>query len=234
MSYCVNCGVELHPTAKSCPLCGTEVLNPRQKEEPKIPTPFSQVEEILPTINRRSLGWLITALLLMPNIVCSIINLLYYKGTFWSIFVIGATMVIWVEIALPLFMKKSHPILGTFLTGVSASLYILLIAIIINGPEWFLHLALPISVLVNILSVISAIVYVKKKPGILVMTAVVLTMVSILVVGIEIFVDLYLYNNIHLIWSLITAASLMSFVILIIVIRRNVRLREELRKKLHV
>ena len=33
MSYCVNCGVELNPAASCCPLCGTPVLNPRQKAD---------------------------------------------------------------------------------------------------------------------------------------------------------------------------------------------------------
>ena len=30
MSYCVNCGVELAPSEKNCPLCGTPVINPPQ------------------------------------------------------------------------------------------------------------------------------------------------------------------------------------------------------------
>ena len=32
MSYCVNCGVELDHTLKSCPLCETPVINPRDIE----------------------------------------------------------------------------------------------------------------------------------------------------------------------------------------------------------
>ena len=28
MSYCVNCGVELDPSAGICPLCHTPVVNP--------------------------------------------------------------------------------------------------------------------------------------------------------------------------------------------------------------
>ena len=28
MSYCVNCGVELGPGARECPLCRTPVVNP--------------------------------------------------------------------------------------------------------------------------------------------------------------------------------------------------------------
>ena len=30
MSYCVHCGVELAPSERDCPLCGTAVLNPRR------------------------------------------------------------------------------------------------------------------------------------------------------------------------------------------------------------
>ena len=40
MSYCVNCGVELDPTARYCPLCHTEVLNPKQPPDPTLPQPF--------------------------------------------------------------------------------------------------------------------------------------------------------------------------------------------------
>ena len=37
MSYCVNCGVELADSERRCPLCHTEVHNPRQPYDRKIP-----------------------------------------------------------------------------------------------------------------------------------------------------------------------------------------------------
>ena len=40
MSYCVNCGVELHPTSTSCPLCQTKVYNPNQPVATDIPKPY--------------------------------------------------------------------------------------------------------------------------------------------------------------------------------------------------
>ena len=40
MSYCVNCGVELADSERRCPLCHTEVHNPRQPYDRKIPKPF--------------------------------------------------------------------------------------------------------------------------------------------------------------------------------------------------
>ena len=40
MSYCVNCGVELDPTARTCPLCQTPVVNPRQPVDTELPLRF--------------------------------------------------------------------------------------------------------------------------------------------------------------------------------------------------
>ncbi len=40
MSYCVNCGVELDRSEKACPLCGVEVLNPRQPYDDQAPRPY--------------------------------------------------------------------------------------------------------------------------------------------------------------------------------------------------
>ena len=33
MSYCVNCGVELEPSLKKCPLCNTPVINPNELQK---------------------------------------------------------------------------------------------------------------------------------------------------------------------------------------------------------
>ena len=40
MSYCVNCGVELSPSEKTCPLCSVEVVNPRQPYDEKAVRPY--------------------------------------------------------------------------------------------------------------------------------------------------------------------------------------------------
>ena len=37
MSYCVNCGVELDPSAKTCPLCGTPAWHPELDAPPYFP-----------------------------------------------------------------------------------------------------------------------------------------------------------------------------------------------------
>ena len=54
MSYCVNCGVELEKSEKKCPLCGVEVINPKEPPQDKEPRqrPYpNRIEELSVNIN---------------------------------------------------------------------------------------------------------------------------------------------------------------------------------------
>ena len=44
MSYCVNCGVELNPGARACPLCGTPAWNPDPAAPAYFPTHSAAVQ----------------------------------------------------------------------------------------------------------------------------------------------------------------------------------------------
>ncbi len=44
MSYCVNCGVELDPSAKTCPLCGTPAWHPELDAPPYFPANSAAVQ----------------------------------------------------------------------------------------------------------------------------------------------------------------------------------------------
>ena len=48
MSYCVNCGVELDPSAGICPLCHTPVVNPGRPVDEEAPPRFPLVKDMNP------------------------------------------------------------------------------------------------------------------------------------------------------------------------------------------
>lgn len=64
MSYCVNCGVELADSERRCPLCHTEVHNPRQPYDRKIPKPFPNRLDLFEPEDNRGFAAAITTLLL--------------------------------------------------------------------------------------------------------------------------------------------------------------------------
>ena len=58
MSYCVNCGVELDPSAKTCPLCGTPAWHPELDAPPYFPANSAAVQPA----SRREAAILLTAI----------------------------------------------------------------------------------------------------------------------------------------------------------------------------
>ena len=65
MSYCVNCGVELDPTARACPLCHTPVVNPNQPVDTALPPPFPSRREEVQPVSKKELALLLKALVSM-------------------------------------------------------------------------------------------------------------------------------------------------------------------------
>ena len=68
MSYCVNCGVELDSSLKSCPLCHTPVLHPGELEKANAPSPYPMEKGQVETVKRKDLGILLTVVLLAASI----------------------------------------------------------------------------------------------------------------------------------------------------------------------
>ena len=84
MSYCVNCGVELADSEKYCPLCHTEVINPRSpyKEPSEFPYP-RQIERIASHIDRRFFASISTFILLLPAFITILCDLLTDASLNW-------------------------------------------------------------------------------------------------------------------------------------------------------
>ncbi len=90
MSYCVHCGVELDASASRCALCGTPVLDPNALQPlPQEPTPFAETPYVPKHMRRRFVAYLITVIMLIPNIVCSLANAIFYADGFWSFYILS-------------------------------------------------------------------------------------------------------------------------------------------------
>lgn len=109
MSYCVNCGVELDASARKCALCATPVINPNIKNPETEETPFSEKLQIPEGIKKRFIAFVITVIMLIPDIVMFFMNVFFIKNGFWSIYVIAASLLVWVLFVLPLLAGKKHP-----------------------------------------------------------------------------------------------------------------------------
>lgn len=109
MSYCVNCGVELKDSEKTCPLCDVEVQNPRApwKEPAERPYP-GRLEPVLKRADRRFFATLATLILCIPVAVTLLSDLLTDGMLTWSGYVAGAMALLFVWVILPLYCKRYY------------------------------------------------------------------------------------------------------------------------------
>lgn len=234
MSYCVNCGVELDPTAAVCPLCQTPVHNPRQPVDRDSPTPFPTERGEVPLPPHRAAAVLVSAMLGSAALCSGLLNLLLVTSQFWSLYVIGAAAMLWVFIVPPLLWRKLPLPAMTLLDAAAIGLYILLIAWELDGLDWYFHLALPATALLGFILLFQVLLFQKKRRSILTTLAVIIASVAVFVMGLELLGDLYFFGEWVPSWSLVLLIAAGALEIPLLVVRRVPGLRGEVRRRFHM
>lgn len=113
MSYCVHCGVELDPSAAKCALCNTPVMDPKTVfiEKPAEDKPFSDEIVIPKNIQRRFIAYVVTMVMLIPDIILFFVNVCFFREQHWSVYISATTLLIWVLCVFPFYTKKLKPYL---------------------------------------------------------------------------------------------------------------------------
>ncbi len=235
MSYCVHCGVELEASEQNCPLCGTEVCNPRQPFDPRARRPYpSHVDPITERINRQFIVAIISILLAFPALLVIIIDLFYTDSLDWSLIVAGALAMIWVVICPAMLMRRP-----TFLKVVVPSvLAVLAFMWLLNQfyfmSGWYLGLALPIILLTSVLLMINGVLIERLILTGFAIPAALLISIGILVSGIELIVNRYLNGVFSIQWSLFVLIPCLALAAIAISIARRRNIQDEIRKRLHL
>lgn len=233
MSYCVNCGVELDPTARTCPLCGTQVVNPRQPVDTELPPPFPSRREEVPPVSKREAALLLTAMLASVAVCCGLLNLLFlYAGRPWSLYVIGAASMLWIWLVPPLLLRGMPLWLRLGLDTCAIGVYVYLISIDLQGQDWYLGLALPIILTGG--AIVVALGFLLEKRSILSSLVLLIGGVGLFIMSIEYYVDRWLTGSYQPGWSVVVAAVCVSMMIPLIVVRHRPALRDEARRRFHV
>lgn len=234
MSYCVNCGVELDKSAQSCPLCHTPVLNPNQPADLWGPKPFPAERSEVPPVSKSELALLLSAMLLSVSVCCGVLNLFVHSGRTWSLYVIGAAVMLWIWFVPPLLMRGMHLGVRLIFDVLAVAIYVFLISVDLNGADWFWHLALPIILLGGALVLGLGMVLRGGRRSILTSITLVIGAIGVFLVGIELFADHFLLGTFSPGWSLVVLAVCVALVIPLIVVRRVPSLREEVRRRFHM
>lgn len=160
--YCINCGVKLADSEEKCPLCETVVYHPqlsRKEGEPLYP------KNQYPAAAKRSkiLPVFLTVLLSIPLVIVLLCDWQMNQSVTWSGFVVGALLMSYEMLILPLWFTKPNPVVFVPCAFATIGLYVLYIDLAIAGG-WFLSFAFPVIGAVGLIvtAVVTLLRYVPK------------------------------------------------------------------------
>lgn len=233
MSYCVNCGVELHETAVRCPLCNQKVYHPEYIPSENAVPPFPKEKEQVEKIMRKDLGILFSIVFLATGITCGALNFFTFSDSLWSLSVIGACGVLWVMMIPAVIYTRFPYYLYFIFDGAAVALYLFMLAHIADRFKWLYELGVPITVLVTVLSMLLAFCVKNLPRSFLTVGLYTVTAIALLCAGIEILVDRFKDQPVHLSWSALVLTVGVIIDIAIITMLSLRRVRNEVRKRLH-
>ena len=236
MSYCVQCGVKLEQSLKSCPLCHTPVINPNQLDTTHLSEnigPFSTVKGEVELMKKNDIGLWLTLVFGSTAAACGILNLFVFDHNFWSIPVIGACIILWLFFCPRMFLPQIPMYLNLIVSGISIIFYELAITLMTEIDSWFYELVLPITLVAFMLTALFGILYKFVSDSLIASVLYFFIDVAILSVSLECFIDRFIGSDIRIFWSAIVLSVCAVISIALIAILSIKRLRETVRKRLH-
>lgn len=234
MAYCVNCGVKLEETLTKCPLCNTPVYHPQEeKTEKKVP-PYPSERGTVEKVKRTDLAILLIVLFGSTAVGCGLLNLFVYKGSLWSLYVIGACLVFLV-FSIPIMVYRKLPyILMVLIDGCEVLFYLALVAWVNHGMDWYVQIAVPVILLGTVLVAVLLYVYQHVSRSILFTAMVVVIEMAVFCAGIDLSIYYYLHEKFCLTWSAAVVVCAAIIAVSLITVMRISRLREEVRRRMHI
>ena len=140
--YCVKCGVALEDGARECPLCGTQVWDPEEKQRNLHYNP-----DLYPAREDNGKYTLLTIIsLVMLGIAmgCLIACLAVYRRMAWSGYVLLGEAFVYTSVVLPFWFRRYYPAVFIPLSFAALAGYLLYISVA-TGGNWFLPFAFPVT-----------------------------------------------------------------------------------------
>ncbi len=235
MSYCVECGVKLGGGEEKCPLCGTAVQNPIHPYNPRAPKPYpARTAEQNLQIDRRYLLGLVSSAMLLPAAILVVLDLFFSGGLSWSLYPLGALVLLFVALAVPILVKK-HRIYITMAIDAAVLLgYLKMVESVSGARGWFDPVVFPLIILaaLMVLGVTASIRQRLLKN--LAIPAVILTLVALLSLAVELLVSSQMLNRLQVSWSPFVMLPCGFIALMLFLIHSHKPLQAELKKRLHL
>ena len=237
MVICKNCGVELEPDMQVCPLCEEPVSVGLEKETEK-PVEITNLKKPFDTRamsrpQKKATWELVSIILVMSIIVTTLIDYIISKKITWSEYPVAICLIVFSYISVFAFVDKrrKYQLIWAF---VIASALIFVLDAVTGGPEWALFLGIPLLFVSNAVFAILVTVIRRSKQRGVNLIAYYFLAAALLVLGVEIITDQYLYAQIRLVWSLIVCACTIPIAAVLFFMHYRLKKGRDLNKTFHI
>ena len=236
MSYCVNCGVELDPSLKRCPLCNTPVIHPSQlaQKDTQARSFYPSRKGQVDTVKRTDIAILISVILVGTAIACGLLNLFVYRQNHWSFYVIGACILLWIFFTPMLIYSRLNIYLTILFDAAAVAAYIGIVAYEFPKAVWYTHVVLPLVVITAGLVMLYAFLRRRFSPSVLASALILILELAVFCISIELLTRYYLEKRLYISWSAVVLTYCAVIAAALFTIITRVRLREEIRRRMHI
>ncbi|MCK9300945.1 MAG: DUF6320 domain-containing protein [Bacteroidales bacterium] len=240
MIICPFCGVELQDNANYCSLCGEPVSKDIQIKPDHLSLESRREREQTKYKNlsrwqQRKIFLEIAALILCSGVlITTTINLLHDRALTWSVIVMAAALVLFINFSLILFYyrKRTRIFLLSYLSSVA---FILLIHYSSGHSHPIIQWSIPIVFLAAYLIVFGLIALIRKmKQKGLNLIAFSIIAGGLLCLCIEAGISLYTFNRIDLNWSLIALTAAIFISALLFYLHGRLKKLSDLKRFFHI
>lgn len=240
MILCKNCGVELEPDMKICPLCEEPVVpgtytkeNKLKKEKGGVKTYRDFETRTLSKPQRKAVWELISIILILLVIATGLINYIINRQISWSEYPIAICLIIFSYVSSFTYLNRRREAQLLF-SFIASSFFILILDLITGGVDWALQLGIPLLFSANFIFIgLMATVRMSRQRGVNVI-AYYFMAVPLLCFCIEIISDLYFRNTINFFWSLIVGACLIPVALVLLFMHYKLKKGQDLNKTFHI
>ena len=176
---------------------------------------------------------LISAMLASAAVCCGILNI-FLRAGLWSLYIIGAAVMLWIFLVPPLLRRGLSPVIQLLADVLAVSAYVGAIAWNVGGLSgWYVHIALPIILWLGA-ELLAVMLPLRRGRSILSTTTILIGAIGVFPLGVELVCDLYFRGVWQPTWSLVVLTIGVALMIPLIIVRRVPSLREEVRRRFHM
>lgn len=230
MLVCKQCGVELAPHMKVCPLCETPVSDGQMPKGYSVKKYYTD-DDAKPKLLKQTL-WQVFSVMLISGIVATLaINLSVVGRVTWSIFPVTICLIGLAYSALVALWRTNLTV--QLAAGWTVSSAVLVAIRLLIDEDWPVYLVHPILTAVTVTCVLIILMFKNLRVKSLNAVAILFVAVAVVCLMIEIILSLYFNHEVQLSWSVVVAACMLPVTAAIAFMHFRTRNNSDLKKIFH-